>query len=274
MTEMTEDSILYQVNDGIAVVTLNRPDRMNAMTAEMGRQYNRALISADNDPDVVVVVLTGAGKGFCGGAELAVVSGLSSGEHAPAVSADDLRPSLAAEIRKPVIAAVNGSAAGVGLALMCYADLRFLSQSAALTTRFARLGLVAEYGLSWQLPRLVGRGAANDLLLSGRRVTGEEAGRIGLADWVLPSDEVLPAAMDYARDLAENCAPQSLATIKRQINADQERSFAEAFNEADALMQSSFSSPDLAEAVLAGTERRRPVFRQLEEGPHAVQRQR
>lgn len=255
-------TILYEVADGVATLTLNRPDRFNAFTPEMGGAYNEALRRADRDPEVRAVVVTGAGRGFCGGADLgflATVDGDTTQD-----GPDEVRPQLAMEIRKPVVAAVNGSAAGFGFALFLYADVRFVAAEAKLVTTFSRLGLAAEYGTAWLLPRLVGAGNAADLLLSGRTLTGEEAYRIGLAQRVLPAAGVLPAALDYARDIAANCAPRALETIKGQLRADLERPLDAALADAAALMRKSFGTPDLPEAMAARTEKRPPRFQPLD----------
>ncbi|MDQ7903740.1 enoyl-CoA hydratase-related protein [Phytohabitans sp. ZYX-F-186] len=254
-------TIRYEVAEGVATVTLNRPDRFNAFTPEMGAAYNEALGRADRDPDVRAVVVTGAGRGFCGGADLAFLAEVDEGtaQDVP----EGIRPRLAMEIRKPVVAAVNGSAAGVGFALILFADVRFVAAEAKLTTTFSRLGLAAEYGSAWLLPRLVGLGNAADVLLSGRALTGEEAYRIGLAQRVLPAADVLPAALEYAREIAAYCAPRALETIKGQLRADLERPLDAALDAAAALMHASFGSPDLPEAMAARAEKRPPRFQPL-----------
>ena len=163
-------------------------------------------------------------------------------------------------LRKPVIAAVNGPAAGVGFVMMLAADIRFVAEDATLTTSFARLGLVAEYGSAWLLTRLVGLERALDLLLTGRRFTGSEAAAWGLASLATKADDVLPTALRYARSLAEHCSPRSLAAIKRQVYADLDRPFAEALEAAKAAMLESFGWPDLPEGLRAQAERRPPNF--------------
>lgn len=262
----------YRVEDRVALVTLSRPDRMNAMTARMGRQYNAALLRAAADPEVVVVVVTGAGRAFCSGAELAVVESFSDGSTEPDKGDGEFRPALAREIRKPVIAAINGAAAGVGLALAVHADIRVVSRTATLTTRYARLGLVAEYGLAWLLPRLVGDGRARDLLLTGRRFTGEEAFAMGLADRLCEPADVLSTARELALDLSTNCAPHALAIIKDQLDEAVLSTRDEAYAQAERLMQRSFTSPDLIEALTAAKEKRSPNFR-VWEGQHEIYRQ-
>ncbi|MET8213981.1 enoyl-CoA hydratase-related protein, partial [Streptomyces sp. NPDC005373] len=191
----------YQVDDRVALITLNRPDVYNALTAAMGGAVNQALRRADADPGVRCVVITGAGRGFCAGADVSLFT-----DDAALLKDSDpdegLRPELLMRLRKPVVAAVNGSAAGVGFVLMACADVRFVAEKATLTTSYARLGVSAEYGIGWLLPRLIGLPNALDLLLSAGKISGAEALRLGLAQRALPAPEVLPAALDYARALA------------------------------------------------------------------------
>jgi enoyl-CoA hydratase/carnithine racemase len=211
------DEVLYQVDDGVAVITLNRPERMNAWTPPMQVQYFDFLDEASASRDVAAVVLTGAGRGFCPGADMDYLRNIGEGGSRP----EDPRPmTFPLGVPKPMIAAVNGACAGLGLvhALMC--DLRFAADGAKWTTAFARRGLVAEHGISWLLPRIVGTTRALDLLLSGRVFTSQEAYQLGVANHVLPAAEVLPAAVAYAKDLAANCSPASLAAIKRQVYHD------------------------------------------------------
>ena len=180
------DVVLFEVQDDVAVLTFNRPDRLNAWTAEMQTAYFDLLDDCAGRPDVRAIVLTGAGRGFCAGADMDNLQALSGGDAGRSSTAHDARPvTYALGIPKPVIAAINGPCAGLGLvhALMC--DLRFVAAEAKLTTAFARRGLVAEHGLSWILPRLIGPARALDLLLSGRIVLGQEAAEMGIANWAV-----------------------------------------------------------------------------------------
>ena len=290
---------LYEVDRGVALVTLNRPDRLNAWTARMELEYRASLAEADDDPDVRVVVVTGAGRGFCAGADTKALTGIvetgtyggravgvgSASEQptaerqgAPATQSEadsrepvpfaghGVRPdfehgfSYPYGLRKPLIAAVNGPAAGVGFVLACFADLRFAAEGAKLTTSFGRLGLPAEHGVSWVLSRLVGTARAADLLFSSRVVLAEEAERMGLVNAVLPPDELLPHTLEYARRMAAEVSPWSLQALKRQLYADQLRSLDEAATDAERLMAESFGSPDFKEGVAALTEKRPPDF--------------
>jgi enoyl-CoA hydratase/carnithine racemase len=254
--------------DGVAVLTLNRPERLNAWTHEMKRVYFDLLEDCSADPDVRVIVLTGAGRGFCAGADMDQLSSVAAGEGgleaSAAEAAQDPRPQTTPlTIPKPIIAAINGPCAGLGLvhALMC--DLRFAAAGAKLTTAFSRRGLVAEHGISWLLPRLVGPSRALDLLLSGRVVLAEEAKEMGLVDRVSEPDRLLDETLSYARDLAVNCSPASMATMKRQVYDDLAKDLRAALEGADELMVASFGEKDFAEGVASFLERREPRFAPL-----------
>src|SRR5271170_6517566 len=200
VVEMQSGVVQMQVSDGVALLTLNRPDRLNAWTGEMERAYFAMLEQCAHDQHVRVIVVTGAGRGFCAGADMQELQAIGDGTLTAAPGAHERRPqTFPLSIPKPIIAAVNGACAGIGLvqALMC--DLRFAAEGAKLTTAFARRGLVAEHGISWLLPRLVGPSRALDLLLSGRVLFGEEALQIGLVNRVFSADSLLDETMVYAR---------------------------------------------------------------------------
>ena len=252
--------VLKTVDDGVALLTLNRPDRLNAWTGEMEDAYFDALEECAAREDVRAIVVTGAGRGFCAGADMDDLRAIGAAGPQPR----ERRPqTLALTVPKPILAAINGPCAGIGLvqALMC--DLRFAAEGAKLTTAFARRGLVAEHGISWILPRLVGPARALDLLLSGRVVLAEEAAALGLVNRALPGDRLLDEALAYARDLAANCSPSSMAAMKRQVYADLERGAGEAVAEADRLMLDSLRAPDFREGVQSFVERRAPQFAAL-----------
>lgn len=257
--------VQMHLEDGVALLTLNRPERLNAWTQEMEEVYFDLLERCDGDDSVRVIVVTGAGRGFCAGADMQQLQALGNGETDVSEGpARERRPqSLPLSIGKPIVAAINGACAGIGLvqALMC--DLRFAAEGAKLTTAFARRGLVAEHGISWLLPRLIGPSRALDLLLSARVVFAEEAGALGLVNRVLAPDMLLETTLAYARELAVNCSPASMATMKRQVYADLERPLGEALAEADRLMLASFGAPDFKEGVASFLERRDPRFAAL-----------
>ncbi|MFI4991794.1 MAG: enoyl-CoA hydratase [Solirubrobacterales bacterium] len=278
---MTEVMLKEVHDDGVAVLTLNRPDRLNAWTGELEQQYFAALRECASSERVRVIVVTGAGRGFCAGADMqslqdigAAVSG--AGDENGAASTDgaaegaDADAHAAAQeqtpqtftlsVPKPVIAAINGPCAGIGLVLALMCDIRFVAENAKLTTAFARRGLVAEHGISWILPRLVGPARALDLLLSGRVVLGREAVELGLANRATPKETVLEETLAYAHELATQCSPASMAQMKRQVYAALEEPLADALAEADRLMLASFAAPDFVEGVSSFVERREPRF--------------
>ncbi len=246
---------------GVRTITFARPERRNGMDMAMFRAYYDALAEADEDPGVVAVVVTGAGGSFCSGATPALLDDLT-GSDAQARLAKGLGhpPHLPLTLRKPVIAAINGSAAGLGLVHALYADIRFMADTAQLSTVFTRLGLIAEYGAAWLLPRLVGMGASMDLLLSARSVSAQEALQIGLVQRVAPRAEILRLAVEYAEQLALSNSPSAMAVVKQQLWRGIAQPAAEAVEESVALMDASFRSPDFTEAVAAMRERRKPVF--------------
>ncbi len=258
------ETVLRSVTDGVALITLNRPERLNAWTAEMGCAYFDALQECDDSANVRAIVVTGAGRGFCAGADMQQLQALSSGDAQQTSAVADTRPqSFPLSIQKPILAAINGACAGLGLvqALMC--DIRFAADSAKLTTAFSRRGLVAEHGISWILPRLLGPARALDVLLSGRVVLGQEAAAIGLVNRALPPERLLDETMAYARELAVSCSPASMAAIKRQVYADLARGLPAALDEANRVMGESFLAPDFAEGVASFLDRRDPHFAAL-----------
>ena len=262
--------IRYSVADGVATVTLNRPDKLNAWTLLMQQELRHALDHAAADAAVRVIVVTGAGRGFCAGADLGRLASARGGQVTEAEVgpiARDPRPQANLEqplsyplaIPKPVIAAINGPVVGIGLCFTLYCDIRFMSSAAKLSTAFSRLGLIAEYGSAWMLPRLVGPMNACDLLYSGRQVEAHEAERMGLVR-LLPAESFMDDVMTYARELARRCSPRSLAVMKRQIVSGLFKSLAESSVEADSEMLACFSTEDFREGVAHFLEKRAPAF--------------
>ncbi|WP_052810064.1 enoyl-CoA hydratase-related protein [Streptomonospora alba] len=253
----SEDApVLSERDGGVLRLTLNRRDRLNAWTPQMAEHLFALLREADADPQVRAIVITGAGRAFCAGADMEALSGISGTR----LEIDGRSMALPATLRKPVVAAVNGPAAGVGLALALFCDVRFAADDAKLTTSFSRRGLVAEYGIAWQLPRLVGQGRAMDLLLSSRVVLGEEALRMGMVDFSLPREDVLAEALSYAGTLAAECSPRSMAAIKGQVLRAQSSGLDAAADEAAGLMADAFASEDFAEGIGSYVEKRSPDF--------------
>jgi enoyl-CoA hydratase/carnithine racemase len=265
------DQILYDVSEGIATITLNRPDRLNAWTGQMAAELRTAMETADADAEVRVIILTGAGRGFCAGADMNDLSSISAvggiQQARPFTPFDaDARADFQhpqtwfPSVGKPIIAAVNGPAAGMGFAIVLFCDLRFASDAAAFVTAFSRRGLIAEHGISWMLTRLAGHSRALDLLLSSRRVSAEEAYRIGLADRVVPADELMAETRAYARELAEKVSPRSMRVIKKQLWDGLLQGLRDAMVDADREMAESLKTDDFKEGVAHFVEKRAPRF--------------
>jgi enoyl-CoA hydratase/carnithine racemase len=251
-------------DDGVLLLTLNRPERHNAWTLEMELRYNELFDRAEADPAVRAVVLTGAGRSFCPGMDMSVLDGASSG--ARPWPTDLLPPrTRPMTLPKPVVAAINGACAGIGFnqAVMC--DVRFTVPGARFAAAFSARGLVAEDGVSWILPRLVGHGHAADLLLSSRRFSAAEALAMGLVNRVVEPAELLPAALGYAAELARTASPYAMSLIKRQLLDDQARGFVESRDSARALLATAKKAPDYREGVVSFLERRPPRFAGLGE---------
>jgi enoyl-CoA hydratase/carnithine racemase len=271
--------ITSQHRDGVATITLNRPERLNAWTPRMANELRTALYAAADDGDVRVIVVTGAGRGFCAGADMKLLTDFAASgdlnakdpENIPDEKVPIRRPEGMPEdflteytylmsIPKPVIAAVNGAAAGVGLVLALAADIRLASDKARLAAVFSRRGLIAEYGISWLLPRLVGVANSCDLLFSGRIVEAEEAARLGLVNRVIAHDDFEAEVAKYASMLAEQVSPRSTAIMKRQIYGDQFRSLAESVEIAIHEMHESLGTEDFREGVAHFVEKRPAKF--------------
>jgi enoyl-CoA hydratase/carnithine racemase len=252
------EAVLAERHGPVLLLTFNRPERLNAWTDGLEARYFQLLDEADDDPEIRAVVVTGAGRGFCAGADMEDLVLLGDTDVTSVARVVPRNRPMA--LRKPLIAAINGPAAGLGLVEALYCDIRFCVPEAKLTTAFVRRGLIAEYGISWLLPRMIGPGRALDLLLSGRVVTGAEALALGLVDRLAEPGELVGAALAYAGDLATNCSPASMAAIKGQVQADLDGTLAAALTAADALMLEGFRRPDVAEGVASYLDRRPPAF--------------
>ena len=256
---MTSELCLYEMRDHVAVITLNRPERNNGMNGELELAYLSRLQQAAADPEARAIVITGTGKAFCPGADL---GGPNSTEPLPNTK---IPVDAAMRIDKPLIAAINGACAGVGLVHALYCDVRFVSSAAKLTTAFARRGLIAEYGVAWLLPRIIGRSAALDLLVSARTFTADEAFALGLANRICSPETLLDEAVAYAADLAANVSPASMATIKRQIGRYDSIDWDGALADSHLLMKQS-GGPDVKEGIGSYLQRRQPEFSPLGDG--------
>jgi enoyl-CoA hydratase/carnithine racemase len=268
---MTYQHILYEAADGIATITLNRPERMNAWTPVMEREVREAMGIAAQDSAVRVIVMTGAGRAFCAGADMAVLQDLDPNDirRAESLPPFDMnrrpdwqtRYAFYPAIAKPVIGMLNGATAGIGLVHALYCDIRFAADSAVFTTAFARRGLIAEHGISWMLPRIVGHANALDLLLSARRVSADEALRIGLVNRLCPAEKLREETYAYARDLADMVSPSAMAVIKRQLYEVPFQSLSEATIEANREMAIALRGEDFKEGVASFVEKRPPRFK-------------
>ncbi|HYD10971.1 MAG TPA: enoyl-CoA hydratase-related protein [Acidimicrobiales bacterium] len=255
-----EDVVLHEVrDDGVGILTLNRPERMNAWTGELETRYFQLLEDFDKSDDVRAIVVTGAGRGFCPGADMDLLQGLGGGGES--LAAADRKPvTFPLTVRKPLIGAINGACAGVGLVQALMFDVRFAAAGAKFTFAFARRGLIAEYGSSWILPRLTGMSRAIDLMMSSRVFTAEEALDLGVVNYVVPKEEVLDAAIAYASDIAQNCSPTSIAVMKQQLYSHALLDVDSALAESNKLMRESLAREDFKEGVKSYVEKRPPAF--------------
>jgi enoyl-CoA hydratase/carnithine racemase len=258
-----DDIVLYDAAAGIATLTLNRPHRLNAWNPEMEDRYFDLLEHADDDPDVRVIVVTGAGRGFCAGMDSAVLSERANerrADRSPRARPRQRPMGHALSVRKLVIAAVNGGCAGIGLVQALCCDVRFAAAEAKIAAAFTRRGLPPEFASAWLLARIVGAGHCADLMLSSRTITGAEAATIGLVNRAVTGDDLMPTVYEYARDVAVNCSPRAIAYAKADMMADWSRTFAQAQAGSDALYAREGHAADFAEGVNSFVERRAPNF--------------
>lgn len=276
-TVVSAKETLYNVANRVATITLNRPDKLNAWTALMESEVRSHLENAEQDDEIRVIVLTGAGRGFCAGADMSLLSAvaergdlddrgreqvLRDGAHRREGAAPDFqkRYSHFPAIAKPVIAAINGRVVGLGLVITLYCDLRLASDASRFSTTFARRGLIAEYGMAWMLPRIVGLANALDLLFSARTIDAPEALRVGLVNRVFPQETFLEKVQEYAQELASTVSPRSLCIIKRQVYEATSQPLAEAFDISVREMMACFRTEDFKEGVAHFLEKRPAAF--------------
>jgi enoyl-CoA hydratase/carnithine racemase len=273
------EEILYEVDDPTAVITFNRPERLNALTGRTQVEFKHALVQAEKDERVLAIIVTGAGRAFSAGADMQTLGAIAKAgkierdeglarleEESRGRTTDPefaVTWSIIPSLKKPVIAAVNGPCAGMSTAIAAMCDMRFAAESAVFTTSFSQRGLIAEHGLSWILPRLIGPSSALDLLWSARKVGAEEALRLSLVDRVVPDGEVVAAAREYIAELAATCSPTSLMVMKRQVYLHLMRPLHEAMDESNRLMADSLARPDFREGVASFVEKRSPSFRRI-----------
>jgi enoyl-CoA hydratase/carnithine racemase len=278
---MTTQETLYNVAHRVATITLNRPDKLNAWTALMESEVRSHMENADQDDEVRVIVLTGAGRGFCAGADMSLLSAvaergldyrdldnrgreqvLRDGASRREGAAPDFQKkySYFPAIGKPVIAAINGPVVGLGLVITLYCDLRLASDASRFSTTFARRGLIAEYGMAWMLPRIIGIANALDLLFSARTIDAAEALRMGLVNRVFPQETFLEKAQEYAQELASTVSPRSLRIIKRQVYEAMSQPLAEAFDISVREMMACFRTEDFKEGVAHFVQKRPAAF--------------
>ena len=264
---MAYTDILYDVDNLIATITLNRPDKLNAWTSEMDKEVRHAVEAAAADGNVGAIVLTGAGRGFCAGADMSRLSKVAAegrpsgnGSQAGRNSGNFAQKfSYLLAVPKPIFAAINGPVAGIAFCLVLFCDFRYMAEGAKLTTAFAKRGLIAEHGSAWMLPRLIGPMNALDLLYSARMVDTAEAARLGLVRQ-LPADDFRAHVQAIARELVTASSPRSIGVIKRQVFQSYFQSLAEAWAVADKEMIASFGSEDFKEGVAHFVEKRTATF--------------
>lgn len=259
--------VLLEIADPVALIRLNRPEKLNAFTYPMLAEIRGAVEAAAADPRVVGIVITGNGRGFCAGLDAETLAATTrSGDAARERPKGDELPGLFSyflRVPKPIIAAVNGVAAGGGFVLAALCDVRFASSEASFTSIFTKRGLVAEHGISWTVPRLIGTGRALDLFWTSKRIDAAEAARIGLVEYVVEPAELVGAACRYVADLAATVSPAALADTKRMVYRHFGEGYATALPDADDTAWQAVARPDAREGARALLERRAPKFERL-----------
>ena len=273
------EEILYEVTDKVATLTINRPDKLNALTDLTQAEIRHALAQSERNENVIGTVLTGAGRGFCSGVDMNALSGMSDAgkrlgntyEHLKANPGNPdndpnykSSPSYFLGLRKPLIAAINGAAAGLGFSYATFCDMRFMDRNAKIVTSFAPRGLIAEHGTCWMLPKIVGPSNALDMNWSSRKIEGEEAYRMGYANRLCETGECVLQAQNYLREIARTSAPMSIMMMKRQIYKHLSKELGEAMGESTMWMDESLARDDFKEGVASFVERRAANFQKIE----------
>lgn len=272
---MSDSVVLYEVRDRIATITLNRPEALNAWTGQMDIEYRAAFAEAEKDDAVRVIVVTGAGKGFCAGADMGLLQSVTQGEQVSSNAQGDVAQpgansgmpedyrqqySWPPSVLKPVIGAINGAAVGLGFVHALFCDIRFASDKARLGAIFGQRGLIAEYGLAWMLPRLIGMNHALDLLYTSRVITADEALGMGVVNRVVPADKLMDEVREYATLIATTVSPRSTAVMKRQAYTGLLTGLKPALDLATEEMLESLTCEDFREGVASYLEKRAPQF--------------
>ena len=271
--------ILYETEGPVATITMNRPDQLNALTGLMQAEIRHALDQSERNPEVIGTVLTGAGRGFCAGVDMNDLSDMSDAGKRTGSSNDELKvdpgnpdndpnykssPTYFLGLRKPLVAAINGAAAGLGFSYATFCDMRFMERKAKIVTSFGPRGLIAEHGTSWMLPRIVGPSNALDIYWSSRRVDGEEAYRMGYANRLCEDGESASDAQDFLKEIAGTSAPMSIMMMKRQVYKHLNRELGESMDESTVWMDESLKRSDFKEGVASFVEKRPPNFQRIE----------
>lgn len=273
---MAKPLVLYECSDGVALLTLNKPERLNAWSNQLAEAWFDAYDRAAADPQCRVIVVTGAGRAFCAGADMDDLSGKNKVQVVPGEAEKAKQRHLEAmktgvlvdskgrwfyhaqTIPKPIIAAVNGAVAGGGFSQMMFCDIRFAAEGAAFSSAFGRRGLIAEFGISKALPLAIGTGNAMDVMLSGRKFRADEALQLGIVQRIMPPAELLPATMAYARDVATNMPPPSMAVIKQMLLRHPMMPMEAVIKETNRLMLLSLTLPEFREGVKSFMQKRTP----------------
>jgi enoyl-CoA hydratase/carnithine racemase len=264
---MAYSELIYDKQDKVAIVTLNRPDRMNAITPTLAGELKDAMADAERDPAIATIVVTGAGKSFCPGMDMGVLQAAAErkkGEPAPAAAIDINHHSLFGfmlKMHKPIIGALNGNCVGMGLSMALHFDIRIAGEGTRMSAIFVRRGLSVEHGSSWLLPRLVGMSHAMDLALTGRIINAQEAMAMGLVSRVVPDAQLVSTAVEMAREIAVNCSPTAMAEAKRMLWQHLSGDYQMATDDSTQIMFSMFKQGDFKEGVLAFVQKRPPRFK-------------